>query len=204
MRMKSATGDGVLQALNNTHARALAEADQLEKALTNLQFEGKSSFGRNLKQVCAVCKFLQRDLMRHMQVEERIVFTFIETHLPKLERIIFLFRSEHLDFVRNLKAFKFQLQKLAEGRTESRRGTIIEDIKISGVYLVNLLKSHIYVEDECFCKMVECELSSSEKKILGEQIKGHSSKFKEKYREDNGEAERRNESKRKNRSASRN
>ena len=60
--------------IEDNHTTALHEVGELEKTLYNLKYEGKISFGKNLKRAYVATTFFDRELTSHIQSEEKIVF----------------------------------------------------------------------------------------------------------------------------------
>jgi len=87
---KATSGNHLLEHFGEGHREVLIQTDALTQALTNLHYEGKLSLGKNLKQMKKILRFFNGPLKKHMQIEEKIVYPFFETHVPKFESAITL------------------------------------------------------------------------------------------------------------------
>lgn len=140
--------------------------EDFQGSLNRLHFEGKSSYGKNIQDVCQSVDFFSRDLCAHMSKEESVLFPFLETHVPKLGPVISLLLAEHHDFRQALG----QLQVLLSS-VQKRGAPQINDIESVvrvGNYLVYLLRSHLWAESETIDKTMREVLRPDErKKLLG-------------------------------------
>ena len=135
-----ATRGEILTAFNKTHQKVLVKVEQLDRALTNFQFEGKSSQGRNLKRIRSVLKFFQEELIDHIELEEQIVFPLLESHIPKLELVIQVLRSEHEDLRRNLGDLQLFLNVLSDGKSQTTHSKIVHKILETGLMAVHFMR----------------------------------------------------------------
>ena len=160
-------GPGFLETLEQSHGEILEQTARLDRLLTNLRYEGKPSFGKNLREAGQVSAFFEKRLMPHMRLEEKILFPFLEAHLPKLESFIHLLEWEHEDFRRTFGGFKLDLKKLTKGKREDGRSAFIE----TGVYLLYLLKHHLEAENLGLYRVIKKELRPGEKKKLAQTLR---------------------------------
>ena len=163
---------GISVFLEEDHQMTLDTLENLDMALLGLQFEGKSSRGKNLKQLRSILGFFQGRLMKHMEREEQVIFPFLESHVPKLASVIHLLEAEHEDFKKNLKGFRALLQEIFGGRNGMSRVNTINEIRKTGIYLIYLLRSHVRAESKAVYQILERELRPAEKKELVRQIAG--------------------------------
>lgn len=167
MMKKRTDSKNIVELLEKGHRYTLDKTYQMDEILTNLRYEGKASFGKNLKQADALMHFFNKELTEHVKLEEEVVFPFLERHLPKLESVIHLLKAEHEDFRRNLRSFQFSFGELSREKRIER----IEKIKELGTYLIYLLRNHIQAETESVYKVVDRELHSDEKRELAGKIR---------------------------------
>ena len=139
--------------------------NQLDDALSKLCYEGKVQFGRNLNEVQGVLGRLEGDLDQLMNYEENFLFPFLVTHIPRLEPLITLLISEHEDFRKILESLKQSLRRLSRqdegGRIDRTK------IKEEGAYLICLLRSHLWVENDKIYRAAHEELKAAERVKLG-------------------------------------
>jgi len=162
-----------LKMFRREHAQVISEVARLDKALKNLRFEGKCSFGRNLKEAHDVLDFFKREVIGHIELEDTVLFPFLECHLPKLESVINLFRSEHREIKRSLRKFDFALGELGRDDTSDEQGKALDDVSETGIYLIHLLRNHIQAENESIYKTSEYELHQKEKEELNQNLLKH-------------------------------
>ena len=165
------TKDGVLALLNEEHQMALDKIECLDTALVGLQFEGKSSVGRNLKQLRSVLGFFQGKLMKHMKLEEQVIFPFLKSHVPKLDSVLGLLCSQHEDFKGNFEDLQLFAGMLSNQISKSGYSKIIRKLREVGTYLIYLLRHHIQLEHQNVYNMINCELSRNEKRELERRVK---------------------------------
>lgn len=144
--MKNTVHHSVLEDMQGCDAKALECAEQLCKVVTNLRYEGRAMLGRNLSQAREIGAFFNSELRDHIELEEKILFPFLETNLPKLETLISLLRTEHEDFKANLQAFELALLDLAHERRAASQPGILEKVRESALYLIYLLRNHVHME----------------------------------------------------------
>ena len=160
----------LVASFNDIHNIAIQKTEHLSDVVTNLRYEGKFSLGKNLKEIQKVIDFFSRHMKKHIQLEEEIIFPFLETHIPKLDSLTRLLCSEHKDFEKNFETLQFQLQTFSKVRTEPERGKAIEKLRDVGVYLAYLLRNHMQQENESVYKAIEKELRRNERKELEHQV----------------------------------
>ena len=166
MNPEGKAANGFLAQLESAHTRAFVEIKRLEKAVNNLQFEGKASVGRNLKQIRSSLDFFCSSLVKHIDLEEKVLFPFLKSHIPKLEAVIHLVVTEHEDFRHNFEDLKLFLDSLSDQMPEADRAKMTKKIQDTGTYLVYLLKNHLRVESKAIYGVADQELKADEKKKL--------------------------------------
>ena len=171
MTRKKKISVSLVRDLEQTHSETLEKADRFYEILIKLRYEGKVSLGKNCRDAKEVLKFFSGEHHQHMECEERIIFPFLKTHVPKLESIIHLLLAEHRDFKRNLLIFEHSIHELDKGKNDSERATILEKIKEVGTYLIYLLKSHNQFESASVYKVIDQELHPDEVEEIEKQIR---------------------------------
>lgn len=167
---KSQTSKEVVRLLERGHVDTLQKIAQLEEALLNLRFEGKPSLGKNLRQAEGVLDFLRNQLMRHIRIEEKVLFPYLAAHIPKLESVIHLLQGEHDEFRKNVEDFRFELEAASKMRAGLNPAKALERVQETGTYLVYLLRNHIQAEHQSIYKVIHSELRPDEKKELARRI----------------------------------
>lgn len=156
----------ILNLFEKDHDDTLQKTHRLEEILVHLRYEGNASLGKNVKQAREVLAFFSREVQRHMRDEERVLFPFLKTHLPRLEPLVLYLSSEHQDFRRHVTRFKFLLAKLSKRKGPRDCGEAIGKLKETGIYLVHLLRAHLQGESDILYKVADRELRQDEKKML--------------------------------------
>ena len=166
--------------LEDPHEETREKIRHFQKTLVHLHFEGKASRGKNMRQAREALGFFNREVSGHMDQEEKILFPFLETHLPRLGPFLSVLRAEHRDFKKKLRHFEFCLDKFAEDEG-GRPGKIMERLKETGTYLIYLLQNHLREETEVLYKIADRELRREEKSRLINRIRvlrPHNDRFK--------------------------
>lgn len=164
----------IIASLEKKYEEALKETDRLQDVLTRLTYEGKFRLGRNLNEARRLLQFFSGELVNHMQIEEKVLFPFLKTHVPRLESVICLLRSEHEDFRRSFGDFKTLLGKLSSKCNGTNRAKLIGKIKETGTYLIYLLKNHSQLENKSIYQAIDQVLHAEEKREIEKQIKRYS------------------------------
>jgi hemerythrin-like domain-containing protein len=174
MVQKKFTGRDIVKVLEADHARALRQADHFGKVILHLRFEGIPRLGKNLKDVKQALKFFEKELSEHLELENRGIFPYLETHIPRLEPVIRLFYSDHAGFKENLKRFRTLLRRLAAGKRMALKNTeLMENLRETGTCMIYLLKHHLQSESASVYRAIARELRSEEVKDLAKRITMH-------------------------------
>jgi len=162
--------------IEETDADALQKTDELHEILIRLRCEGKPSLEMNTKNLRRILKFFKKDLLDHMQVEEKVLFPFLERHVPRLEWTIRLLCAEHYDFKRDLNIFEHLLKRLGKEKSLQARTILIQKLHETGIMLIYLLRHHIEVESKGIFEAISVELNRREKEELERQVIKHERK----------------------------
>lgn len=134
------------------------------EVLRKLRYEGKQNLGRNLDEAGQMLKFFKEHLEEHMREEEKIIFPFLETHIPRLQPMVYLLLSEHEDFRNNLRSLGVFLAQLKKRKGDP--AATLDKVSELGTYLICLLRSHMWVETRTLYRAADKELREPEKKKL--------------------------------------
>ncbi len=159
--------------LEKDHKKTFQNLDLFYEVLRKLRFEGKQNLGKNLKEIRGLVAYFKRELNGHMKEEEKTLFPFLQSYIPRLEPMICLLLSEHQDFRNSLREMRLSLlefNKAGRDKTE-----LIHKIEEQGTYLVCLLRSHMQVETQSLYRVADKELHPSEKKRLIDQMERNAS-----------------------------
>jgi len=171
MVQKKLTGRDIVRMLGTCHARALGQIDHFGKVLNHLRFEGIPKFGKNVKDANDVLEFFEQELSEHLELENQILFPYLETHIPRLEPVIRLFYADHAGFKENLGHFRTLLRKVSAAKRKALKNTeLMENLRETGTCLIYLLKRHLQAESASVYRAIEKELRSDEIKDLAKKI----------------------------------
>lgn len=148
----------------------LEKVDDFQSAVERLNVEGKLSLGRNLNRIAQTVVFFKKDLDRHMAFEDRRLFPYLVTHIPRLEPVLTLLSAEHKDFRGGLRELDAWLTTVRH--TGKITAPMIWKIQQRGRYLALLLRSHLWEESQAIDKTANRVLHSEEKKELAKLLKG--------------------------------
>lgn len=108
-----------------------------------------------------ILNFFQEKIMPHIEVEESVIFPFLEMHVPKLEPPISLLKGEHEDFKTNAKNYSQICQK--------RSKATFEEIVAAETYLIYLVRNHLHAEQMIY-QIAKKELQLTEVMNLEEKV----------------------------------
>lgn len=166
LHMEDVKIKGMVALFAQEYQDVLEKLDGLYEATKNLQFEGKLFIGRNRKAIERVIKFLKKKLSWHIALDEKIIFPFLEVHIPKLGPVLNLLRAERNEFKANLENFESLFQQLKNEKNNSGYYKTLEELREKGIYLVCLMRNHICAENESVYKAIDQELHLDEKRGL--------------------------------------
>lgn len=156
----------VMALFKKEHQEVLQKLDDLNDSISNLQYEGKMFFGKNTKAIEKSIQFLKKKLFEHIELDEEVIFPYVQIHIPKLDPMMCFLRAERNEFKLSIKNFEFLSKQLREEKNDLRQQRIIDQIKEKGIYAICLMRNHIQIEIESVYKPVDRELHWDEKKEL--------------------------------------
>ena len=142
------------------------DINRLDQALRAFRHEGRHQLGKNLNQMSDAIHSLKFRLTCLMRNEEKRLFPFIVTHVPKFQPLIYLLFSEHEDFRKFLRRLTISLAALRKKNGSFESSHRIHKISEESIYLVCLLRNHLRIEDEKIFVALRKELHASEKEKL--------------------------------------
>jgi len=148
--------------------KMLLLTDKLHKALTHLRYESKAYRAKNIKAAGDAIRNLDGILQRHQSFQEKIIFPFLVSHIPRHEVAIHLLEAEHEDIRENEEKLKLNLRKLTGANKNLNDGKIYE----RGIYLISLMQHHIDFEKRHIHKSIHEELRADEKVVIINRISG--------------------------------
>ena len=171
MKLKTKARKTIFALMEKDHQTTFQRLNEFYDVLRKLRYEGKLNVGKNLAEVNTLVSYFKQELDGHMRGEEKILFPFLQTHIPRLEPMVYLLLSEHEDFRHSLENLKTALQNC---KHQAADPILIDKICEQGTYLICLLRSHMWVESHSLYKAADKELHVREKQELIKHIEGQS------------------------------
>lgn len=157
--------------LERSHTGIIQKIGQLNEVLTNLRYEGKPTFGKNLRNAKAIFDSFTNELTKDMEFEEKVLFPYLETHVPKLKFMIHILEEEHGDLKGNLETLCKLFRELIKEGYDGGQIDIIEKMRKKGGYLNYFLHNHTWAEGESVYKVMDVELNKDEKLELRKRLR---------------------------------
>ncbi len=93
----------VMYFIDREEKEILRQADNFQKALTHLRYEGKVCLGKNAKAANRAIQKLGQSADRHDRFQSGVIFPFLEKHFPRHVPAVHLLQAEHDDILKNKK-----------------------------------------------------------------------------------------------------
>jgi len=145
----------------------LTQADELYKILTHLRYEGKVSRGKNVKGAIQVMQGLRCLIAKHQELQEKVVFPFLVTHIPKHETFVRFLRADHQEMNASRLKLEAALRVLAKNLQEGFQSKSSQEL---GVYFVCLLHHHIQLENKWVHQAIQNELRKDEQMEVKKRV----------------------------------
>ena len=156
--------------LNHNHQKIFEKLDDLDAKLMYLFYEGKVNTKDTLKRIDVLMTFIKRRLKPHVAVEN-ILFNFIEKHIPRVEMAVLLLKRDHEEIYEHLETMANLTHQLLKDKDGPKRNYSFNELHQQGVYLVQLMRNHLRMEDEMIFTLVDRRLNADEKKALLKKMK---------------------------------
>ncbi|MBI4388289.1 MAG: hemerythrin domain-containing protein [Candidatus Omnitrophica bacterium] len=153
------------------HQEFLQKSESLHQVFKNICYEGKLLLGRNLRRAGCLLQFFETRFVKHLEAEEKVLYPFIETHIPRYASVILFFHREHKDLQETLGELRQIVEKLQGNQNYLRNKKLIETIQWKGAYFNHLLRSHIKTEVETVLYAFDRELRREERQELLEELR---------------------------------
>ena len=170
----------ILKSFKQEKNTVLEKLTLLYESIQNLQYEGKVSFQKDIKDIEEIVRGLKKILFAHMSLDEGVIFPFARRHIPRLDPMISFLNAERNEFRNQLETFEFLVGKLTEEESALEHEKIFGQLREKGVYVVCIMRNHIQAESEGVYKVLDQELHVREKaelyKFINKNIRGYSAK----------------------------
>lgn len=157
-------GHSQAERLRGKHERLPDQTGHFYRLLNNIRLDDKAHFAKNLKDLRSATRRLETEFAHLRAHEEKCLFPFLLTRIPRLEPLIWVLLSEHEDFRRLFRDLQIDLKRLA-GHKGDRAGAL-RAVRDDGAYLMCLLRSHLWVEKRKVYLAARQELKPQEKSML--------------------------------------
>lgn len=164
-------GETLRQFLNEAQQDILSKADYFSQLLIRLRYEGKVSFGRNLREIKTTVRFFKNCFKQYVRLKENVIYPFLISHVPKFEPVIFLLLSECRDLGSKLKQLDVFSRQTAALQANSERLKQLGQLESAGLYFIFLLKHHLLSEAESIYKLAFEMLDPGELALLAAAVK---------------------------------
>ena len=149
-----------------SHQGLIQKMSQINRTLSDLRFEGKASEGKNLRRAEILLETFANELTADMEYEEKLLFPYLETHLPKIEFMIHVLQEEHEVLKKRLEGLGVALRAFSNVKNGEARVKQLEKIRKKGNYLNYFLHQHTWAEHESVYQVLETGLKHYEKNEL--------------------------------------
>lgn len=158
-----------LQQLMDDHKAVIKELDAFEDVLVHMQQEG---VGRDVNQrLSHFFRFLDDDIVRHQVKEEKILFPLLQerliekgehSHGPVAKTAVDMLEDDHIK-VMQLAAVTFNFFGLAPRLPDpASRGLVLDAALEQGKTLIELVRLHIFREDNIVFPLAHKHLAADE------------------------------------------
>lgn len=143
-----------IKALIREHTEGLEHLAVLENASESIKSNGFSP--EAFEQIAETIRWLNTEVRRHTQIEEKFLFPLIDRHMRTLADQV---RGEHRDLWDLFNDLLMAVKEVEDGRLH---GTSILDIVAIAKSIVDLLRAHVRREDTMVFPAVKQLLTKSE------------------------------------------
>lgn len=154
--------------LDQESGKVLRCAEALQNAVTHLRYEGRLFREKNVKAVKAHIKSLKLCLKSHCGLQEKVIFPYLLTHIPKHELSIHFLQTDHTQIAKGEMEVEGCIKKL------SKPDSVQKDTRVheAGISLICLVRHHLEFEKRSIHKALRYELAPEEKReIRGRMLK---------------------------------
>lgn len=157
--------------IHTQNEQLLATLGQIEHALKNLQFEGKTSIGKNINFLERLVKGLSTQLSDHFSFHEQVLYPFFERYLPKLIPMIRILLSEHADLKNRFERMHELCDVLLERYPRDQSIiSCVQEVQSLGTFIIFSLRNHIKMETETLLHVGISEIKEDEVLYLKSQV----------------------------------
>jgi hemerythrin-like domain-containing protein len=159
---KGTTFNNPIDLLLHDHEKGMVQLSLLEQAAESIRVNGFSP--EAFEQIAATIRWMNTEVRKHTEIEERLVFPLVESHMKSLAEQV---RGEHRDLWDAFSDLLAAVKEVEEGRLH---GTSIRNVVSIAEMIVELMRTHIRRENTILFPAIRQLLSNKERQDLLEAI----------------------------------
>ena len=144
--------------LLHEHDKGMQQLSMLENAASSIRAHGFSP--EAFEQIAATIRWMNTEVRRHTQIEEKFLFPLVESHMKSLAEQV---RGEHRDLWDSFSDLLETVKEVEEGRLH---GTSIRDVVAIAQTIVELMRTHIKRENTILFPAIRQLLTADEYREL--------------------------------------
>jgi hemerythrin-like domain-containing protein len=156
------------------HSSIFRIAQRLLFMITRFRREGKTAFGARVREAQDLLNRFTHEWKWYVEMEENIILSFLQVHVPRLESDIPFFRLEHEELKDRVQKIVDILEALAREEHASNRTQLILKVQDLTTYWFCQLKQHIKSEEQVISTVMIRELKPNERakiaRLLQDQL----------------------------------
>ncbi len=156
----------VLSYLDREEKKMRAQTDKLRDALTRLKYEGRIFERRNLAATQQAVKRLDVVFQHHKGLQEKVLFPFLGSHIPRQEPTFHFLVVEHNDIQKNRERLVQEVGKISQKPDALARSRAYEQ----GIYFILLFEQHIDFERKSVRQTLCKELTDDEREMISRRF----------------------------------
>lgn len=143
----------------------------IEASVAALRFEGRLNSTGKITDIRGRFRRLLTEYRRQIRLEERVVFAFLEKHVPRFCAATALIRGEHRVLLIELDAIWRNLLHLCRKRPEAKEWyAMLSDLSERCTYLSCLAAYHIRTENQLIGDFLRKDLRDAERQLLARRL----------------------------------
>jgi len=124
------------------------KSDRFYSSLKDIAFDDDQSLKQKINAVDQLLKSSQEKWLTHIMMEEKYLFPFLRSKMPKLKVTVFSLQEKCKTIKVNFEVVQYLCWELTSGRTGMKPSVILNELKTSGKKLVALIDSYFNLETE--------------------------------------------------------
>ncbi|GJQ21035.1 MAG: hypothetical protein HBSIN02_13900 [Bacteroidia bacterium] len=159
---KRKTPQHPIDILLQDHEKGMHQLSMLEQAAESIRVNGFSP--EAFEQIAAIIRWMNTEVRKHTEIEERLVFPLVESHMKSLAEQV---KGEHRDLWDAFSDLLTAVKEVEEGRLH---GTSIRNVVSIAEMIVDLMRTHIRREDTILYPAIRQLLTNNQRQALLEAI----------------------------------